>query len=305
MGGDMFDALERQQNMAAARSTASKLPKVNTTVLAVSAKQAFKQADFSSSGKIDTDEAKELLDQIAWQGGFSVPDHKAVNAHLSAHMLTRKGWLNIDEFIAFIKDIASGKEPPDIPPPSPPQPSTPTMAAASVASPAKDSAVKAEPALPPPSPVPMSTPASPPVVNVVPEPPRTGYLRVSLLEADGLSPRSDGSPREPYAVVAINEPTRRRTRRSSSCTVGTTAPWAETFDFDRTSLDAQVVVDVLDDDGRGGAGLPAELLGKAVVDVGTCKPGVPHLFITQLWLLGGTGQLALRLTFDYQELPSY
>ena len=70
------------------------------------------------------------------------------------------------------------------------------------------------------------------------------------------------------------------------------------FDFTSTSEEAQVVVDLWDTR----PSVPPELLGKAVLSVTDCRPGVPHLHVAPL-MLGG--QLSARLFFDYaSELPS-
>ena len=42
------------------------------------------------------------------------------------------------------------------------------------------------------------------------------------------------------------------------------------------------------------------MLGKAVVDVTDCRPGVPHIYFKHLV----EGKLELRLLFDFDELPS-
>lgn len=106
---------------------------------------------------------------------------------------------------------------------------------------------------------------------------RPGNLRVRVLQAEGLPARSDGSNCEPYATVAVAELTRRRTRRTAAAR-GTDVEWGEAFDFDAASACAQVVVDVWD---RPGAG-PADLLGKAVLNLNECRPGVPHTYFKHL-----------------------
>ena len=83
---------------------------------------------------------------------------------------------------------------------------------------------------------------------------RPGYLRVRIIEAEGLAPRSDGSPCEPYVTVAVAEFTRRRTRRTAAG-AGPNVTWAEAFDFEGTSACAQLVVDVWDKPSGGAADL--------------------------------------------------
>jgi len=126
--------------------------------------------------------------------------------------------------------------------------------------------------------------------------PVVGTLRVRVLEAEGLATRPGGAPCVPYATVAVTELTRRRTRRTSAAASGPTASWDESFEFEQTSSDAQVVVDVWDRSDRGG---PSDLLGKVVIGVGECRLGVPHTFLKHLL----EGKVALRLTFDTKPLP--
>ena len=130
-------------------------------------------------------------------------------------------------------------------------------------------------------------PASEPVV---------GTLRVRVLEAEGLAARPNGAPCVPYATVAVTELTRRRTRRTSAAASGPAASWDEAFEFEGTSSDAQVVVDVWDRSDQGG---PSDLLGKVVLGVSECRLGVPHTFLKHLL----EGKLALRVTFDTKALP--
>jgi Ca2+-dependent lipid-binding protein len=104
-----------------------------------------------------------------------------------------------------------------------------------------------------------------------------GNLRVRIIEAEGLAARADGSRCEPYVTVAVAELTRRRVRRTASARGGAYV-WQEAFDFDATSACAQVVVDVWDQPKDS----PAELLGKAVLSLGECRPGVPHTYFKHL-----------------------
>ena len=67
------------------------------------------------------------------------------------------------------------------------------------------------------------------------------------------------------------------------------------FEFQRTSVGAQVSVGLWDEP-KGG--WPAELLGKAVVRVDECRPGVPHTHVASL--LAGT--LVLRLSRDCDDV---
>jgi len=122
-----------------------------------------------------------------------------------------------------------------------------------------------------------------------------GNLRVRIIEAEGLATRADGSHCEPYVTVAVAELTRRRARRTACARAGSNV-WQEAFDFDATSACAQVVVDVWDRPSSG----PAELLGKAVLSLSDCRPGVPHTYFKHLL----EGKLVLRLLFDTADLPS-
>ena len=72
--------------------------------------------------------------------------------------------------------------------------------------------------------------------------------------------------------------------------------WDEAFDFDTISACAQIVVDVWDQPGDG----PAELLGKALLSLSDCRPGVPHTYFNHLL----EGKVVLRVLFDFAELPS-
>ena len=163
-----------------------------------------------------------------------------------------------------------------------------------------------------------------------PAPPDVGLLRVRVLEAEGLPRREDGSVRVPFAAVAVNELTRRRTRRTCAKAAqplgssrgaadggseptgperpgGCAASWGEAFEFEGTGAAAQVVVDLWDAPAGSGDGArprpavdSAELLGKAVLSVAHCRPGAA---CAPRALRRGR-QLALRLLFDFaQELP--
>lgn len=125
---------------------------------------------------------------------------------------------------------------------------------------------------------------------------RQGSLRVRVVEAEGLARRADGAPCEPYVTVAVAELLRRRTRRTSGAARGPVARWGEAFDFDSVSACAQVVVDVWD---RPPGGV-ADLLGKAVLSLDECRPGVPHSYFKHLL----EGKLVLRVLFDFESLPS-
>ena len=122
-----------------------------------------------------------------------------------------------------------------------------------------------------------------------------GSLRVRVLAAEALPLRADGCACEPYVTVAVVEHTRRRIRRTVRAS-GSEAEWNEFFDFDRTSDAAQIVVDVWDQLDNE----PARLLGKAVYSVAECRPGIPHLLFLRLLV----GTLALRVLFDFADLPS-
>eukprot|EP00965_Chrysotila_dentata_P187120 6171926-Pleurochrysis_carterae.AAC.3 len=66
-----------------------------------------------------------------------------------------------------------------------------------------------------------------------------GFLRVRILEADGLPNRPDGSCCQPYVTVANTQLTGRRVRRTDAAN-GPCAVWGQSFDFDNTSASAQV-----------------------------------------------------------------
>ena len=126
---------------------------------------------------------------------------------------------------------------------------------------------------------------------------RPGNLRVHVLEGEGLATRADGSDCRPYAVVHVNEITRRRSQRTAEVeATGAIATWGEAFDFEDTSACAQIVVDVYDRP----SGAPSELLGKALFTLTECRVGVPHTYFKHLL----EGKLVLRVLFDFDELPS-
>ena len=121
---------------------------------------------------------------------------------------------------------------------------------------------------------------------------RPGSLRVSILEAEGLPARPDGTACRPHVVISVAELTRRRCRRTMSLS-GPTPEWNESFDLDEVGGSGQVVVDLWD--AVEGSGEP-DLMGKAVVSLDECRPGVPHTFFKNMlvgktawskWPLGG------------------
>ena len=124
---------------------------------------------------------------------------------------------------------------------------------------------------------------------------RPGSLRVSILEAEGLPARPDGTACRPHVVVSVAELTRRRCRRTTSLS-GPAPEWNESFDLDEVGGSGQVVVDLWD--AAEGAG-EADLMGKAVVSLDECRPGVPHTFFKNMLV----GKLTFRLLFDHANLP--
>jgi len=125
---------------------------------------------------------------------------------------------------------------------------------------------------------------------------RQGNLRVRILEAEGLPNRPDGAACEPYVTVTNAELTRRRVRKTAPG-AGSDVRWDEAFDFEGTSACAQIVIDTWDRSSQGG---PPDLLGKAVVSLSECRPGIPHTFFSNLL----EGKLVVRLLFDFASLPS-
>ena len=126
---------------------------------------------------------------------------------------------------------------------------------------------------------------------------RQGSVRVRVLEAEGLASRADGSPCEPYVTVAVAELLRKRARRTVARARGPNAVWEEAFDFEGVSACSQIVVDVWD---RPAAGAESNLLGKVVLELGECRPGVPHTYFKRLL----EGNLVLRVLFDFEPLPA-
>ena len=124
---------------------------------------------------------------------------------------------------------------------------------------------------------------------------RPGSLRVSILEAEGLPARPDGSACRPHVVISVAELTRRRCRRTASLS-GPTPEWNESFDLDEVSGSGQVVVDLWD--AADGSAEP-DLMGKAVISLDECRPGVPHTFFKNMLV----GKLAFRVLFDHGDLP--
>ena len=124
---------------------------------------------------------------------------------------------------------------------------------------------------------------------------RPGSLRVSILEAEGLPARPDGTACRPHVVISVAELTRRRCRRTMSLS-GPTPEWNESFDLDEVGGSGQVVVDLWD--AVEGSGEP-DLMGKAVVSLDECRPGVPHTFFKNML----EGKLAFRVLFDHGALP--
>jgi len=122
-----------------------------------------------------------------------------------------------------------------------------------------------------------------------------GNLRVSILEAEGLPKRPDGSSCAVHVVVSVAELTRRRARRTASLS-GSNPRWHEVFEFDGVSGTGQVVVDLVDVADASGE---ADLVGKAVLTLDECRPGVPHTFFKNML----EGKLAFRVLFDHGALP--
>ena len=116
---------------------------------------------------------------------------------------------------------------------------------------------------------------------------RQGNLRVRVMMAEGLP---EGS--QPSVTVAVAELTRRRARRTATAARGPNAEWNEAFDFEATSACAQVVLDVWDRPATGAAAL----LGKVVIGLSECRPGVPHTYFKHLL----EGKLVLRVLFGFE-----
>ena len=122
-----------------------------------------------------------------------------------------------------------------------------------------------------------------------------GNLRVSILEAEGLPKRPDGSSCSVHVVVSVAELTRRRARRTASLS-GPSPGWHEVFDFEGVSGTGQVFIDMVDVADASGE---ADLVGKAVLTLDECQPGVPHTFFKNML----EGKLAFRVLFDHGALP--
>ena len=114
-------------------------------------------------------------------------------------------------------------------------------------------------------------------------------LRVSVLEVNGLACAG-----KLCAKVSVTElPCRRRTRRTAANATtqdGQRVEWGDEFVFARTSANAIVVVDVWDQS----ASAAGELLGKGLIHVVDCRPGVPHTFWFNLLV---DGNLIVRVEF--------
>ena len=112
-----------------------------------------------------------------------------------------------------------------------------------------------------------------------------GYLRIRVIDAEDLPRRADGSATRPYVMIAVNEFTRRRVRRSAesnqddACVFWGNRGQGEVFDFDHTNANAQIVIDCWD---RPCDDVAPALLGKIVVPLTECSPGVPHTFFRHL-----------------------
>ena len=128
---------------------------------------------------------------------------------------------------------------------------------------------------------------------------RPGSLRVSILEAEGLPARPDGTACRPHVVISVAELTRRRCRRTMSLS-GPTPEWNESFDLDEVGGSGQVVVDLWD--AVEGSGEP-DLMGKAVVSLDECRPGVPHTFFKNM-LVGKTAWSKCPLGGGSARLPA-
>ena len=288
----MWDAFEKQQESVTKTKTPSPVLK-NPALITVPVTKHFRAADFTNSGRIDDDECVEVLQAVSQDLGFEVPSMDKVDALLANAERGHPGSMQLKEFVQFVKSViaydqddAAPQPAEKVPPPvTPVTPFTPSAVAPTKAVPTP----LAAPQLAPPT-----TPAAMPTIGA-----GVGNLRVRVLEVEGLPARADGSPCEPYATIAVTELTRRRTRRTRTSVRGPSATWTkEVFDFDRTSIGAQVVVDVWD----GGAGRsPGVPLGKLLLPLADCRAGVPHTVIKPL--LDG-GRLVVRALFDDGELPS-
>ena len=309
----MWDAFEAQQ----AKTPRSNRMLNNPRMLGIIAGKHFRTADFTNSGKIDKDEVMECLATLAEEGGFEMPDQEKAAALLRAHAHSING-VKLEEFVQFVKAVASGeahaevlKSPPPALVPMAPTPHTePTPAAPTPLAPTP--VIRPSPAL---TPAPLTnatlrTGGS--AVRPSPQPlalalDGTANLRVSVIEAQGLPACRSGSGGWPYATVAVIDLTRRRSRRTAAASQqGSSASdvvtWGEAFDFPGVTAEATVVVDVWDppsDD--AGVSSRAELLGKVVVSLSECRPGIPHMHVAPLLLCG---HVVLRVLLDHGPLPS-
>lgn len=297
---DMFDALEKQQASASKARTPSAVLR-NPTLLTVPATKHFRAADFTNSGRIDDDECVEVLHTLAQDLGFDVPGADQLEALLAKSERERSESMQLKEFVTFVKLVVAFNEgsvdiaPPAVDKPAPAAPEPPFTPI-----------TPATPAHAAPPTKPLVTPlAAPSLVAVTPSGETgsltdgVGKLRVRVVEAEGLPARADGSACEPYATVSVTELTRRRTRRTRTPARGPSASWVhEAFDFDATSIEAQVVVDVYD---GVAAGRPAAPLGKALLPLSECRLGVAHTLIKPM--IDG-GVLVVRILFDLTDLPS-
>ena len=125
---------------------------------------------------------------------------------------------------------------------------------------------------------------------------RPGNLRVRIVEAEGLATRPDGNACMAFATVTIAELTRRRSRKTHAPGPGSSVAWDAVLDFEDASASSQIIVDVWDDVPGG----QPELLGKALLSLAECRPGVPHTYFKHLL----EGKLVLRVLFDFAPLPS-
>ena len=115
-----------------------------------------------------------------------------------------------------------------------------------------------------------------------------GNLRVSILEAEGLPKRPDGSSCSVHVVVS------RQRRRADALGAPPRSPGP--FDFEGVSGTGQVVIDMVDVADASGE---ADLVGKAVLTLDECRLGVPHTFFKNML----EGKLAFRVLFDHGALP--
>jgi hypothetical protein len=108
---------------------------------------------------------------------------------------------------------------------------------------------------------------------------RVGYLQVAVLEVEGLSPRPDCAPPEPYATILVTEGQKKRTQKTSTAAPDVLVEnWQETYMFEKASAEAEVTITLWD--------VPSEAtatrLGKGVICVTHCRSGFPALHILPL-----------------------